>query len=264
MELAGLSVHTGGVDFDPRRPAVVLIHGAGMDHTVWRFQTRALAHAGWAALAVDLPGHGAADGPPPVSIEEMAVLAVGMLDAAGVARAAIVGHSMGSLVALEVAAAFPDRVDRLVLIATSDRMDVHPDLQTAADAADPAAVDLLVGWSHTGAARLGGHPQPGVWVRATTRRMFERHLARSLGSDLRACAAYPAGERAGYVGASTLILAGGDDRMTPPGRGRVLAEMVPGSRFVIVPDAGHMLPCENPDVVLDRLRDFLGSPTTRP
>ncbi|MBX9634370.1 MAG: alpha/beta fold hydrolase, partial [Magnetospirillum sp.] len=53
---------TGGMPFDPAKPVVAFIHGAGMDHSVWALQDRALAHAGRAVLSFDLPGHGRSEG----------------------------------------------------------------------------------------------------------------------------------------------------------------------------------------------------------
>lgn len=86
---------TGGRRFDPSLPAVVFIHGAGMDHSVWALQSRYFAHHGRAVLSLDLPGHGRSQGAPLESIEAIADWLAGLLDAAGVEQAVLVGHSMG-------------------------------------------------------------------------------------------------------------------------------------------------------------------------
>src|SRR5256885_9237029 len=91
---------TGGQAFDPAQPTVVFLHGAGMDHTVWALQTRWFAHHGRNVLALDLPGHGRSAGPPLRTIAEMAELVAAAATAAGAERLALVGHSMGALVAL--------------------------------------------------------------------------------------------------------------------------------------------------------------------
>ncbi|HEX3141799.1 MAG TPA: alpha/beta hydrolase, partial [Rhizobacter sp.] len=124
--------YTGGKAFDASLPTMVFIHGAMHDHSVWALQTRALAHHGHAVLAVDLPGHGRSAGPAPASVEAAAQWIVDLLDSAGVQRAALVGHSMGSLIALEAAARAPDRVAGLVLVGTAVPMKVSPALLTAA------------------------------------------------------------------------------------------------------------------------------------
>src|SRR3954454_24961372 len=111
LQVAGRAVYasTGGQAFAADRPSVVFIHGAGMDHTVWALQTRWFAHHGRNVLAFDLPGHGRSDGPALRTIGEMADWLLQALDAAGTAEAALVGHSMGALVALDAAARAPER-----------------------------------------------------------------------------------------------------------------------------------------------------------
>src|SRR6201991_3551969 len=97
-------VATGGRDFDSTLPAVVLLHGAGFDHSAWALHSRWFAHHGYSVLAPDLPGHGRSAGPALHSIAEMADWTAALLDAAKAPKAKLVGHSMGSLVALETAA----------------------------------------------------------------------------------------------------------------------------------------------------------------
>ena len=106
---------TGGTDFDPARPAVVFLHGAGFDRTVWRLQTRWFAHHGRSVLAIDFPAHGRSDGPALDSIATMAEWTAGLIETTGLKDAALVGHSMGGLVAVETAARFPGKVRALGL-----------------------------------------------------------------------------------------------------------------------------------------------------
>src|ERR1700753_2223800 len=111
-------VATGGKDFDASLPAIVFLHGAGMDHSVWALLARAFAHHGHAVLAPDFPGHGRSAGTPLASIAALADWTAPLIDATGARAARIVGHSMGSLVALETAARHPAKVTGLGLIAT--------------------------------------------------------------------------------------------------------------------------------------------------
>ena len=99
--------YTGGKPFDAAKPTVVFVHGVLNDHSVWILQTRYFAHHGWNVLAPDLPGHCRSDGEPPRSVEEAAGFVLALLDAAGVKQAALVGHSFGSLTAMEAAARAP-------------------------------------------------------------------------------------------------------------------------------------------------------------
>ena len=95
--------YTGGKAFDVTLPTAVFIHGAEHDHSVWALQTRYFAHHGFGVLAVDLPGHHRSAGPALTSIGAMADWLVALLDAVGVSRAFVAGHSMGSLIALDFA-----------------------------------------------------------------------------------------------------------------------------------------------------------------
>lgn len=244
--------HTGGADPDfESRDVVVLVHGAGNDHSVWRYQTRLLAGIGVPVVAVDLPGHGRSDGPALDSVAGAGEWLVGLVGRLGATRATVVGHSMGSLIALAAAEAGGDRVDRIGLIGTAPRMAVHPALQAAADARDSLAVDLIVGWSHTGISRFGGHRQAGVWTVGQTRRLLQRNLG-VLGVDLAACAAYDAESTARTLtrtrAIEALIISGGADRMTPARGGAAVAEML-GAPHVVVPGGSHVSLYDHPDQV---------------
>jgi pimeloyl-ACP methyl ester carboxylesterase len=256
---------TGGRVFDPSLPAVVFLHGAGMDHSVWALPARHFAHAGRAVLAPDLPGHGRSDGPPQGTIEEVAGWLRRLLDAAGVARAALVGHSMGSLVALAAAAADPARTTALVLIATAVPMRVVAELLAAARDDPGRAHRMILDWGFGPRAAMGGNPAPGLWRLGAALRLLERAGPGVLATDLAACAAYERGlQDARAVRCRTLLLLGARDRMTPPRTAADLAEALFDSRTVLLEDCGHMAMAEQPDAVLDALRAALGESFGRP
>ena len=249
---------SGGKPFDPTKPAIVFVHGAGMDHTVWQLQARYFAYHGRAVLAPDLPGHGRSERPPPASIEACADWLVALVAAAGAKQAALVGHSMGAFAALAAAARAPARVSALALLGVAARMPVHPDLLAAAAADDPAAFELITAWSYGKPAHLGGHRGPGLWMLGGGRRLLERSVKGVLASDLRACDAYKdAAQAATQVACPTLFVLGALDRMTPPKAAESLAAAVRGSKTVVLPACGHMMMVEEPDRTLDALRQFL-------
>ena len=149
-------VATGGRAHDSDGPLVVFLHGAGMDHSVWALQARWFAHHGYRAAAVDLPGHGGSEGPPLASIEALAAWTLVARRAPRRRKGALIGHSMGSLAALEAAALGPDQVAGLALIGTAAAMPVHPTLLAAAAANDPDAVAMVSLWGLGPEATLGG------------------------------------------------------------------------------------------------------------
>src|SRR5436853_3052851 len=110
VEGATVNAGTGGRAFDPHLPAVVFLHGAGLDHSVWALLARWFAHRGCAVLAPDLPGHGRSEGSPLASIAEMAHWTAALIEASTARTATVIGHSMGSLIALETAARHQERV----------------------------------------------------------------------------------------------------------------------------------------------------------
>ncbi|WP_460448214.1 alpha/beta fold hydrolase [Alsobacter sp. SYSU BS001988] len=249
---------TGGRPFDPALPTVVFIHGAGMDHTVWALQTRWFAHHGRSVLALDLPGHGASTGAPLAGVPAMADWAVGVLDALGVANAAVVGHSMGGLVALDAAARHPERVRAVGLVGTAGVVPVSADLLAAAERNERRAIDMVSLWGHGPRAGLGGCAVPGLWMAGDGTRLLERAAPGVLHADLAACDAYRDGlARAAALRCPAVLVLGERDQMTPAKAGRALGDAIPGARTVVVPKAGHMLMIEEPDAVLDALAPAL-------
>ncbi|KIZ44914.1 MULTISPECIES: alpha/beta hydrolase [Rhodopseudomonas] len=248
-------VATGGRAFDATLPSIVFIHGAGFDHSVWALHTRWFAHHGFGVLAPDLPGHGRSAGAPLRSIAEMADWIVALLDAAAASQAKLIGHSMGSLIALETAARHPDRVASLGLIGTTSTMTVGPDLLKAAEADDPAASAMMTIWGLGYDAELGGNLAPGLWMHGGAMRVLEANRPGVIFADLSACNAYQdALAAAARVTVPATFILGDRDMMTPIRNGKALAAAVPGSRSVVLRGAGHTMMVERPDEVLAALR----------
>jgi len=248
-------VATGGRRFDSSQPTVVLLHGAGFDHTTWALHSRWFAHHGYGVLAPDLPGHGRSSGAPLSTIAAMADWTAALLDAAGVGKARLVGHSMGSLIALETAARHPARVSALNLIATAAAMSVGPDLLKAAEANDHAAIDMVSIWGLGYQAELGGSLAPGLWMHSGSQRVLEQNRPGVLFNDLSACNAYQdALAAAAKITVPTTLVLGERDMMTPAKAGRALAAALPNSRTVVLRGAGHMMMAERPDQLLEALQ----------
>jgi pimeloyl-ACP methyl ester carboxylesterase len=252
---AEVFVATGGREFDATLPTVVLLHGAGFDHTTWALHSRWFAHHGFGLLAPDLPGHGRSAGKPLATIAEMADWTADLLDAAGAAKAKLVGHSMGSLIALETAARHPAKISGLSLIGTAATMTVGPDLLKAAEADDHAAIDMVSIWGLGFQAELGGSLAPGLWMHSGAQRVLEQCRPGVLYNDLNACNAYQGAlAAAAKVSVPVTLILGERDMMTPAKAGKALAAAIPNARTIVLPGAGHMMMVERPDELLAALQ----------
>ena len=262
-EVGSAYAYTGGKAFDATLPTVVFVHGALHDHSVWTLAARWFAHHGHGVLALDLPGHGRSNGPALASVEAMADWLIAVLDAAGVDQASLVGHSMGSLVALEAAARAPQRVRHLVMVGTAYPMVVSPALLDAA-AHDPQGAILSVNtWTHSTQAAKPSYPGPGSWLHGGNVALMRRmQAADPVGNlfltDFRACNAYRGGlEAAAKVACQAAIVVGRRDQMTMMKDAKAIAEAL-GTTPVAI-DAGHALMTEVPGALLDALRRAIGA-----
>ena len=250
--------YTGSRPVAAAQPNVVFVHGAANDHSVWALQSRYFAHHGWNVFALDLPGHGRSGGDALGSVEALADWIASLLDAAAVERAALVGHSLGALAVLEAAARAPARVTKIALLGPAVPMVVSDALLAAAKADDPLAYELINGWSFSAARQLGGNPMPGVWMTGNAMRLMERSRPGVLHTDLSACHAYGNGlPAAANVRCASLLLLGARDVMAPPQAAHSLADALADKRVVRIKGCGHALMTEQPDAVLDALREFL-------
>jgi pimeloyl-ACP methyl ester carboxylesterase len=273
LEINGQAAYayTGGKPFDAALPCVVFIHGAQNDHSVWGLQSRWFAHHGFAVLAVDLPGHGRSAGRPLPSIEDLAdwialllekVMRSGIpfRDGAGdtAKNVSLVGHSMGSLTALECASRHPARISRIALVGTAVPMPVSDALLGAAKDKEPKAIGMINTWSHSPRGTIGGNTVPGMWMLGASRRLMERQKPGVLHNDLAACNAYTHGmDAAAALACPALIISGSRDMMTHPKAAAKLGAVIKDARSVSLDGAGHALMAEQPDAVLDALRKFI-------
>ena len=253
--------YTGGKAYNPAQPSAVFIHGAQNDHSVWSLQTRYFAHHGYNVLAVDLPGHGRSDGAALTSIEAISAWLLALLNAAGIERALLIGHSMGSLAALETAGAAPARVSKLVMVVTAYPMRVSDTLLGAARDDEQRAIDMVNIWSHSTISPKPSSPGPGFNVMEGSRRLMQRMAARGpaqlFHTDFSVCNSYAGGEAAAArVTCPTLLLLGQRDMMTPPKGARMVKEAILHARTVEVAASGHAPMTEQPDAVLDALFGF--------
>jgi len=253
--------YTGGKTFDPALPCVVFLHGAMFDHSGWTLLARWFANHGRSVLAFDLPGHIRSAGPALTSIEAMAAWVPKALSAAGVQRAALVGHSMGSLVALEIAAMAPDRVSHLAMIGTAVPMPVPQALLDLGRTDTLAAIDRVVMFSYSTLAAKPSYPGPGMWIRGMARALMRQVMNAQTGgnlfvTDYAACNTYAGGlDAAAQVRCPATLVLGAHDQMTLPRAARDVAQRLKAR--VVTVNAGHFPMAEAPDPTLAALREAL-------
>lgn len=251
--------YTANKPLDPARRSVVFLHGAANDHSVWALQSRWFAHHGFNALALDLPGHGRSGGAALASIDSLADWTLATLDALDLKKVSLVGHSMGSLVALAATACAPNRAERLALVGCAFPMAVADSLLAAAKDNPGLAIDLITGWSHAPASLLSGGALPGLWLPGVNRALMGRAAPGVLFRDLLNCREYEGGlDAAKKVDCPTLLVVGERDLMTPRKSVMALAAELKDWRETTITGAGHAMMSERADEVLDALRNFVG------
>ncbi len=260
--------YTGGKPFDAAKPTVVFIHGVVNDHSVWILQSRYLANHGWNVLAVDLPGHCRSLGEAPSSVEEAATFIGALLDAAGVQNAALVGHSWGSLIALETASRLKDRITHLVLVGTAFPMKVSPVLIEASLNEPEKALTMINVFSRSTLAAPPSALGPGTWVYGLGMALGRRVLASNtkvnvLHRGFKACDSYANGEAAiAQITCPVLFLLGAQDQMTLPKAAQTLiAKARASGKTVQITNlpVGHHQMTEAPEETLSAIRDFLAN-----
>ncbi len=251
-------VATGGKPFDAALPAVVFLHGSGLDHRCWALQTRWFAFHGFSVIAPDFPGHSLSGGEPLTSIEAMADWIGQLLDTLQVSRCSLVGHSQGALVALEVAKARPEQIDSISLIATAAAIPVNPTLLATARTDRSAAVDAMLQWGFGARYQFGLSRVPGQAPIAIGHRIMCNN---PLATDLQACSDYSNGVAAAdSLSCPAQLILAEHDRMTPMGLGLELGERLEGLvSSLVLKGVGHMLPMEAPDRCLSALQPFITS-----
>ena len=254
--------YTGGKPFDANQPTLIFIHGVLNDHSVWILQTRYLAHHGWNVLAVDLPGHCRSEGAPPATVEDGAEFIIALMDAAKLEKASVVGHSFGSLIALETAARAPERVTQLVLVGTAFPMKVSPALLESSLAEPLKALEMVNVFSRSTLAPPPSSFGPGTWVYGASMALGRRVLASNRLVNLfytgfKACDRYDNGEAAiAQVQCPVLFLLGSLDQMTQPKAAQGLIKKARNATVVELPGGHHQM-SETPEHMLNALKQFL-------
>jgi len=245
-------VSTGGMDFDIKKPSILLMHGSGLTHIVWSLHEQFYATQGYNVLSVDLPGHGNSEGPSLKSIEEISDWIKSLMNVLDIKKLVIIGHSQGSLVGIDFAARYPDLINSLVLVAGSYKMPVNQDLINYAEAGDEKAVLLMMKWGYEGSkAFIGGNPVKKI-INSS------REIREVLAVDLNACNNYKSGkESLEKINCSTLCIFGNLDKMVPLEVGSKMSSMIKNAEKKIIKNCGHMIIFEKAFEMRQIVKEFL-------
>lgn len=230
---------------DPGWPALVLVHGLGLSGRSLVPLGERLAER-YPVWIPDLPGFGDSERPDrTLDIPELADALAGWMDAVGLERAAVAGHSLGGQVAIDLAARRPERVDRLILFGPT---------------MDPAAPTLL----GQAIRLLRATPLEPLGSSLTVLGDILRCAPTRILATARMALADPVLAKLPRVAAPTLVVGGGRDPITPPGwLGRV-AGALPDARLVLIPGAGHLVQTSRPAETARAVAGFLGEPARGP
>ena len=240
------------MNIDTKKPSILLMHGSGLTHIVWSLHEQFYTANGFNVLSVDLPGHGDSEGPSLKSIEEISDWIKSLISVLNIPKIIVVGHSQGSLVGIDFASRYPNLIDKLVLVAGSNKMPVNKDLIDLAEAGDEKAVLLMMKWGYEGSkAFIGGNPVKKIVNSA-------RAIREVLAVDLNACNNYKDGENAiKKINCSTLCIFGDVDKMVPVKIGIKMSEQIKNCETKIISDCGHMIIFEKAFEMRKLVKDFL-------
>jgi 3-oxoadipate enol-lactonase len=236
---------------------IAFAHSLGMDRTLWSAQVRHYSPR-YRVLTFDGRGHGASDKPPgPYSVEQLGEDFYGVLRAAGVDRAVVVGLSMGGMAAQALAAAHPETVEALVLCDTTcwylenGPQEWETRARTAEEKGLPALVDFqLQRWF----ADRTHAEQPALVEQA--KRVFLANDVAGYTASCRALGAMDLRGKVETIRCPTLIVVGEEDYATPPSMGEDLQRRIAGSELVVLPQVRHLSAWEAAETVnahIDRL-----------
>jgi len=240
------------MDFDKKKPSILLMHGSGLTHIVWSLHEQFYTTQGYNVLSVDLPGHGNSEGPSLKSIEEISDWIKSLMNVLDIKKLIIIGHSQGSLVGIDFAARYPDLINSLVLVAGSYKMSVNQDLINYAEAGDEKAVLLMMKWGYEGSkAFIGGNPVKKI-INSS------REIREVLAVDLNACNNYKDGkESLEKINCSTLCIFGNLDKMVPLEVGNKMSSMIKNAEKKVINNCGHMIIFEKAFEMRQIVKEFL-------
>jgi pimeloyl-ACP methyl ester carboxylesterase len=228
------------------QPALLFVHGAGGDHTIWGEQLRELA-PNFSVAALDLNGHGRSPAREGEGFQTYTEDVLAVLEALAMPTV-VVGHSMGGAIALMVALQRPKNLVGLGLVGTGAKLRVHPQILELCQTDFDRAIDFILQWAFA--------EQIPPELRERARAQMRRTGADALLRDFSSCNTFDVMARLSEIALPTLILCGRDDKLTPVKYSEYLQQNIPTAQLKIIEGAGHMVMLEQPRAVTTALREF--------
>lgn len=228
-------------------PPLILVHGAGGSRLDWPAGLRRLPGA--QVWTLDLPGHGRSSGVGRTTVADYARDVRAFLGAVNVARAIVVGHSMGGAIAQQLALDYPACVAGLVLIAAGSKLPVEPTLPQRVLEAPAATLEWVL--------ERAWHPATSAEQRALARERMAQTSPAVWRGDFLACQAFDVRGRLPDIAVPVLVIGAADDGMVRLDFSVTLAERIPRARLVVIEEAGHMVTLERPAEVARTIAGWL-------
>ena len=243
---------TSGMSIDKNKPSILLMHGSGLTHIVWSLHEQFYSANGFNVLSVDLPGHGESEGPSLKSIESISDWVKSLINVLDLSKISFMGHSQGTLVGIDFASRYPELIDKLVLVAGSNKMPVNRELIDLAESGDEKAVLLMMKWGYEGSkAFIGGNPVKKI-INSS------REIREILSVDLNACNNYKTGKDSlKKISCPTLCIFGDLDKMVPLKVGNNMSELIKNSKTKVIQNCGHMIIFEKAFEMRKLVKEFL-------
>lgn len=235
---------------------VILIHGAGGTHLHWPAQIRRLS--GYRVYAIDLPGHGKSEGRGNQTIDAYCQDILRWMENVNIYRGVIIGHSMGGAIALRMALKYPERVIALSLVGSGARLRVLP--QILENSSSPTTFPIAI--KAISERAFSKYSDPRLIELAAQR--METTRPSVLHGDFQACNTFDVMESIKKIQFPTLVVCGQDDQLTPVRYSQFLADQIPKAQLRIIPESGHMVMLEQPQIVANELSAFLATLTFSP
>jgi pimeloyl-ACP methyl ester carboxylesterase len=228
------------------QPALLFVHGAGGDHTIWGEQLRELAQ-NFSVAALDLNGHGRSPAREGDGLQTYSEDVLAVLEALAIPTV-VVGHSMGGAIALTVALQRPKNLVSLGLVGTGAKLRVHPQILELCQTDFERAIELVIQWAFA--------DQSSSELREKARLQMRRNGAQALFRDFSSCNTFDVMARLSEITLPTLILCGREDKLTPVKYSEYLQQNIPNAQLKIIEGSGHMVMVEQPQAVTQALREF--------